>query len=917
MTTHRTTATVVAFELHLQFEGPVARGIFEDLPAGPTVHVTRNNRRIANAPIGARGRVSLQVPVAAGSARFAIEIDFAGFEWLDSLNPAWVAQSALRPNDKRALIRMPALWQSRRQRSFRDDLGGRFQNGQLSDPTADQQGTAAAPWVIQIDHGWDRIDFELVHYDTEAMAMKPVPQGMLLEAFRAASMTAQNRVGASAVLTDDGLLSVAIHTRTQRARLHFRLSSAAGTFVDMRQHRPSARVVIVAPATFSGLPAATQRKHYALPERWTSPNQRASFGGTADTFANLISRSTTPSNRIQIDLDDAMLVSATGSPVPVPTGSASRLALFDHVMSIKNPDGAQPYLSTDTITGNFIPGALTRVAGQNRKQCTRVIRFGNGFYDLLNRRTTSGSRIGVRAARRNDHPFERVRNPFVADTGLFELHYFHDCWTDTAGEPLAHLLVYWSARFRKGAATTPDPPAPQVPATPTTAQVRAFETALETARVRHEGWHPSLPARTQASQKHYFFKPEPAAASPRRTIKPVFHFAGFRNNEAITRISVRSHFRDETGPTSATYEVPSAAAVTTDTETDVDGLVYEGFVFPHEIGHSLGLDDEYIESLETPASWTANSLDADRFPQFEQWGTRHLRFDAKSLMNGNYATRLRHFWHYANWVNTHAAAQALLAGTQYKIEYKASSTVAAKDFSFFLPRAHANYYNAVHSANNFSNGHGRMHLGLFRLGEDETSLMPGDILNPGGAPANGIDAVLNVRIHFNYRFVGPGWTPQQQHDALDLIELVSEALRGVHRWHTLEDAGAPAFRKVLLNFEFRYNTAGGAGRHFRLNSRIAGPAAAVSDLDNPATTSATIRVRHDTNPIQIFRYTLGLPFVTVTPGVGGAAPTVTPNRSFVAGDLAFLVTWLNGQRDTAPDNTGGHTHAYVHRRYPP
>src|SRR5690349_1021187 len=98
MATHRRTTTGVNFELQPQWEPPDARGFCETLPAGPTVHVTRNNRRVVNAPVAANGRVTLPVPVlSGGSERYAIEIDFTGFEWLDVGAKAWVADSARTP----------------------------------------------------------------------------------------------------------------------------------------------------------------------------------------------------------------------------------------------------------------------------------------------------------------------------------------------------------------------------------------------------------------------------------------------------------------------------------------------------------------------------------------------------------------------------------------------------------------------------------------------------------------------------------------------------------------------------------------------------------------------------------------------------------------------------------------------------
>jgi hypothetical protein len=927
MATSQTTVTVVNFVLHLRYRDPRTDSFFS-LPAGPLVHAMQGTKSLINAAVTApAGRVTLPVPVK-GKAKIALEIDFTGREYLDLAAKAFVAESARTANDTRPLIRMPARWQSKRQTKFIDDLGGRFSKGEVEGPTADQQGTATVPWVMQIDHAWDRVFVQFDYYDVGAKALAAVPQGLLVEAFRTPAMKSTDRVGAGSVLTDDGLVALLIHTRTDRKLLRLKLTTATDSFLDLRQHRLIDRMKVVAAATFDALPGTGKRALYPLPALWTSPNQRGRLGPSVDDFAKLITQNTSAISRLRFDLDDTVLVSEAGLPVPVPTSPPARVALFDHVLAIRNPDPAQPYLTTDTLKGNLIPGELIRVNGQDMKQCVRVIRFGRHFYDLTHRRTTKGARIGLRAARRNDHPQQRIDDPFKLQppTGRFDLHYFHDCWIDKGGQPLAHVLVFWSARFRKGPPTqqTPGPGNPF--STPTQAQIDAFNPAMKTAAVRHEGWHPSEPTRPLTSHKHYFFKPEPATATPNRTIKPAFHFAAFKNNEAICQVEVRSFARASTGPTSATYAVDNAAAQPPfGVAQDVDNISYAWFTMPHEIGHSLGLDDEYTEGMDIPA-WTAASLPHFGFPVFVQWGSRHMRWDARSLMNGNQAPRMRHYWTYARWINSNAAVQALLGATRYKIQYNATGITPAKTFNYHLPAIHENFNNPVHSQNNFTVGaHGRMRLDLFRVGEDEMTLVPGQVLATAAA-ANGFDAILNVTINLHYRFLGAGWTPTTQHAQLRKMELVIRALRGGTSWHTLDDAGAPTFKKVLVYIQTRYDIGAGTGHHVRLNARLStATPPPVSALLNPATTSTTVQILDTDAADPLLRYCLGLSFVTVTPAPpaapAGTAPTVAPVTGLAAGDLAPLAAWVKTQRDAAPDNQnpgGGviHTHNYVHHRHP-
>jgi hypothetical protein len=149
------------------------------------------------------------------------------------------------------------------------------------------------------------------------------------------------------------------------------------------------------------------------------------------------------------------------------------------------------------------------------------------------------------------------------------------------------------------------------------------------------------------------------------------------------------------------------------------------------------------------------------------------------------------------------------------------------------------------------------------------------------------------------------------------MEDVMIALRGGTRWHTLDDPGAPSFKKILVYIQTRYDIAAGAGRHFRLNARMSTAAPPpTSSLVNPATNSATITILDSDPAGTLLRYCLGLSFVTVTPP---AAPALV--SGLAAGDLAPLAAWVKTQRDAAPDNlnasgTAIHVHAYTHHRHP-
>jgi hypothetical protein len=228
----------------------------------------------------------------------------------------------------------------------------------------------------------------------------------------------------------------------------------------------------------------------------------------------------------------------------------------------------------------------------------------------------------------------------------------------------------------------------------------------------------------------------------------------------------------------------------------------------------------------------------------------------------------------------------------------------------------------IHSQAGFANAHGRMDLFLHDTSKDEMSRLPGQF---GIAGANDFDAILEVRILCNFRFVGAGWGTGSRRTELEDLENAAFSHRGggpastVRVCHTLQDASAPRYKKVLVYLEYRYDVGAGAGRHFRFNvNQAAAAGAPASDLLNPATSGQTITTLDTTSPSSLMRYTLGLTFVNVVPPPAGSppgtAPTTTPIRGIAAGDLAFLAAWLKTQRDGAAD-AAGHVHTYTHRRH--
>ena len=164
-----------------------------------------------------------------------------------------------------------------------------------------------------------------------------------------------------------------------------------------------------------------------MPELWTSSNQRARFASHApSTLSRLLQEPATRlalsrTQPIRFHLDDFVLVDEHTHPVP--WNRRFRYALFDHLLRLRTPQPDHPYWTNTSVPENLFPGDVHDYrAGEGTDACLRVLALNREFYDLENRRTTTGRIVGARAAVRNDHPHGHVREPLTAGAGNFDLH---------------------------------------------------------------------------------------------------------------------------------------------------------------------------------------------------------------------------------------------------------------------------------------------------------------------------------------------------------------------------------------------------------------------------------------------------------------------------------------------------------------
>lgn len=863
-------------------------------PAGVAVKLMDDDDLIESASTDDKGVVTYAEQDLQGK-EVCFEIDFKDKEYLDIASIKLAAKKDIQIPDNRRVFRLPEDWKSQDYEKFHDDRGGRFKDGVIKKFGKDELGTPDKPWEIVVNHKLSWIYLKYEYYNGHTKKVEGLPRGILVKAYDKETFTKDAFLGAATPLNDDGIVAICVFKKDYDKDDVYLL---AGCGKDRFLRTDNKKVVRTTEAAFKNLGYPDFLKRYPLPEVWKSANQRTKFGADVKPYKEIVDKEpeTSKGKPLTFCLDDFVLVGSNGLPVAWTSGT--RFAIFDRLMAIRNPETNEPYLTKNApaVDKNYFLGdKYGYVDGQGDEQCTRAVRVKSDFYDLTSKRTTKGDTskghvIGVRAAVLNDHPYEiGVHDPFTAGTGNFDLHYFHDC-CGKGDERISHLLAHWCAYYRSDAVSAGD--------------ITNFK-KLGTVNtgIRHEGKHPCDPAR---AGKEYIMRPHgPPAPNPKRCIRMRFYLSG--RDTAPYHCNVRVYNpnpadRDSMGPNAAdfsknNYKESGAAVVDA-----ADGRGYKWYTMAHEVGHAMGLPDEYLEPLADPATGAHVNADwADPvLPEFDQtWRALPYSVSTKvSLMLANKALRLRHFWQYANWLNRTNKVQTLLGNRKYGIEYKISG---AKHLKYFLPNKYRNFFDPAVTQIGYQNSKtGTMDLLLYKVGVDETQY---NIKN--GACL--YDSVLVVRLKMHYEFVANadgnsivGWNSQrtQMRRFQDAVEKFNS--RAVpSKMFTLESSTGD-FKKCLVYFMPVYDGTPGAppgDSHFELEVRLPAADATKNGMDIRKFTKSHINslaahagkkleLTSAANQVAVFRYCLGCPPMKK---VAGVKKWDTKLRK---SDLTFLKVWM-------------------------
>ncbi len=619
---------------------------------------------------------------------------------------------------------------------------------------------------------------------------------------------------------------------------------------------------------------------FDLPPVWISDNWQVNFNGWK-RFKSVINKTTKFDKPFKIYLDS---VSLTGSDLKsIAWNANNRFTVFDYRMEMYKPDTNKPQWSKHKSRLNCIPAGFLPTR-------PRVIAFNGKFYDVTFKRSTRGGDvIGARAAVLNDadvHYQEAMQKPYVNLAGNLELHYFHDCLKRTSSatdfKPTPYLLVYWSAKFIRNGVNQ--------------AKVNKFyKYGMKYSKKRWE-------------LKGYKFAPEKDPNNKKITIMPVFFFEGRDSNPKKCEVKIhptggatsRSSMGIASGNFVAHTYKPSGAAFVE------QGKAFKYYTMSHELGHASGLHDEYLESLAEDSNWSPS------LPNFKQYYPgMPYSCDTNSMMEGNKAPRLRHYWYYALWLSKTAGVKAFTKNTDFRIEgkrgggkykyYRKNDVLPARPAAKPLL-----YYDPKYTKTGYTNGsHGKMDLFLYNLGQDETT----DILVPGKKKFQGT-LVVRPKLYFDFQnHGGNNWANNGQ--KLSFLrnfqsKIGSDLNKKVYLTHSSDSGYKLIYVYFVPHYECDFSATKHGGSHFTIKV-LRDPAGTYVPEYRPKLvggsdfSATTFKIGHKQDPIATFRYILGLKPYYLFPSMEGFVMKFirVDKTTIAANDMKFLARWVKSKRGKA------------------
>lgn len=719
---------------------------------------------------------------------------------------AWVPVGKLAPVEKRRLVRMP-VWTTKikaQNGQFNDPANDAFKTtGVLTAADIDAKikaketfGTRAKPWLFNVDHQWFRTFVHFRFYDFKAKDESVVAPGLIVRAKKPDGTT----VGGGTAFDLAGTVFV----------LHERTKAAASADVDYQFETPDKFTIIdldaaaptgaapAAPGTdtrvskVDALPDGGPVKRYLLPVAWHSKATDAFLEGASprarQAFTALRGTDTTAAQPLTFHLDDVVLLNGQNQ-APFMLAANSRVVLFDHRLKFRGPfDPVFVHMLNEKITGNRLRAeSLIVTKGDEFKASTFVINHEGDFFVLREGRVTgtagTTNNLGARvaAARAPENPIGNFLTGYanMAGAGTVELHLIPDAYDgpydntqegqflkDHPKAKLCHLLVNVPLKVDPAVVGTRNFDAPTAADLVAVGSMNSVYQALVDAAAR---WDQAHPANGATGKKDYVIIPDAGVKDGTRVIK-MRHYFGVRTdgNHKFTILATYKNQLNAVGDRAFVSRDPAIGALMSlvvsprppaapawtevgDTGQDSDGVNLQWFTLAHELGHTMGLPDEYGEGLAITVPAAAPQPQIGAEPRVIRFGQAHEGYpfyaDLIGMQRSNKVPRLRYLWHHINAFLNGSAKAALPEGP-----YSSQAPAFKGGLTFKIPEGDSTQPWGLLGQK--AGPAGLSNLVLYRCGDDEGTVervfpRPAGVAVTPGSWLQGI-LVVTSKIWFNF-----------------------------------------------------------------------------------------------------------------------------------------------------------------------